>query len=1572
MSEYERIRSQKEHSHAVSVNHRALITRTLTKYPVNYALFRELLQNSADAKANTATIHFFSANSSSYATDISQIHSVPIKKLVFSNDGLDFVMDDWNRLKEIARGNPNETKIGAFGVGFYSVFELTDEPLVHSGSKIISFHYQGDQLQYKWADAKEAVKGAVIDLPYRAPGTLPNLVKFTAFLVQSFALVPLNKVLLKLDDIVLLELSKQSSTPFNLSLPQSLNAKSPNGMLKLASTSTTPFQLTVEYLNATQMRPISMSSGFFSIGKKLVESLLTKSDNPAERTKLVCFLRRTDAVLNVSISSSFRKKMIDTVMKAPPPQSTMSLLSFSKEELDNSDIKPPLSGYIFPTEFNDAKIFIGFPTKQSTAFKSHLALNQVVPTMERTAVDMSNAFVKDWNSELLYMAGVMARCVYEGELRDLAATAIPHQLAAAKYTMERFQFGTSAPDQMVGACIASGFWKCSKIMLLPTQMGILPSAQVRLAGDFGPLLRHVPVIEKNESNKVFVQHLVTAGYVKKVSFEEVVADLRRDPVSPDLLIAAAGWLENNRLDLPESKKRDFKCAIKVKLGDNRIQSFDNVSYFQNAFSVDPGLPIPESCVPYDVVELLGESRMSILGLKSLPLDVWAEFMVSDRDRLSNNASEFLATLNRSWHALHENVRDKIVSILSEQCCIPTIGGLKIPSDAYVAKIALFPSLPTVNDTVRASKSFLVDIGVRESVDMAFVLEALHNSSSGFKWTTQDLVDYLVDNSRALKKEDWVMLRQGAFYRDSKSKNLVQVHNLYMPAPELSKLGFPVLEWSRPWAADSPAANILGKLGLKSVPGPVELFERALERNLVPTAIKFYLSSYEETSYYASLRRADLPIVPSNNTYSRPSSCFADKEVTHFGLAAIDEKYIPYAKKFGVSRKPPLKMLLDYLIEHPPRTMAEGDAMFGYLSKRGEDFSAQDIRRCSESPLIPVKPSQKLFARPSEVYLNVSDAGDFKELFYFVDALPASLPFLLKIGMKQTPSLVEIAWQTVLNPQKVFSMINDADKYTALLAKFHYGWNELSRDKALVKAMESASFLLALRHGTSKDTDANEEGKACLAATHEVSIVDDIMIFNMFKQDVLTAPQDTTLELFYERLGVSKLSQILRESCQLGNAVEFKDRLEVQSHVRERLKLFLESTSKPRRIRPKDVDGIIVEFVTFIRIRQQLRNTREIQSEITALIHPNHPNKLLLTPDYNWFHVSQALTKAVTQKPDPESVIVLELQLSTDLMTLQKKGYNVNRILKKKEKVELELPSEPAPPETARDPAPPSVKELDAKAVKPENASLPTKRPTNKPVVQKDIRPPPAATANAPIQRNSLPPPGQERLPTSPSGAHGTLGKLKSFLSGKGPSTSSYQQDTGVKVPIDSGTQQSILKQAIRNCQPYSAAQLHSPDHVDKPTEAVNTCRDSGSKDLRLALRLDNEIALFIKNGMPGPTPQQLVYARHFNDILKRCSAIYECSYQTLNIYIGELSSIAFNFNGSLFFNLAVFYQQTQGPTWQPAVVLDYWYTVMAHELAHNVVSSHGAQHSFFSESYVQTYLSRLRAQRLPESAPSLQ
>lgn len=112
---------------SVTVNQRALIDKVLARYSSENTLLRELLQNSDDANATAVRITYESAANGG---DITKRLT---RRVIVRNNGQVFRREDWARLSRIAEGNPDEAKIGAFGVGFYSVFSICEDPFVTSG-----------------------------------------------------------------------------------------------------------------------------------------------------------------------------------------------------------------------------------------------------------------------------------------------------------------------------------------------------------------------------------------------------------------------------------------------------------------------------------------------------------------------------------------------------------------------------------------------------------------------------------------------------------------------------------------------------------------------------------------------------------------------------------------------------------------------------------------------------------------------------------------------------------------------------------------------------------------------------------------------------------------------------------------------------------------------------------------------------------------------------------------------------------------------------------------------------------------------------------------------------------------------------------------------------------------------------------------------------------------------------------------------------------------------------------------------------------------------------------------------
>ncbi|KAI7695102.1 hypothetical protein KC353_g17962, partial [Hortaea werneckii] len=245
--------SSQEEEEAVTVNTRALIDKVLARYSGEWTTLRELIQNAADAQAGKVSIRFETLPSASVPLPQSQdpsdhlrhvlLHHT-LKTLLVTNDGEVFGENDWQRLKRIAEGNPDETKIGAFGVGFYSVFADCETPFVSSGNQTMAFYWKKDSLFTRRGKLPndQATAGTTFLLDYRSQTTpVPPLLSLCQFLATSLTFVGLECIELHLDDWNILTLNKKMAPGANVSIPKDVNPKTRDGLMKIVD---------VEYQNA--------------------------------------------------------------------------------------------------------------------------------------------------------------------------------------------------------------------------------------------------------------------------------------------------------------------------------------------------------------------------------------------------------------------------------------------------------------------------------------------------------------------------------------------------------------------------------------------------------------------------------------------------------------------------------------------------------------------------------------------------------------------------------------------------------------------------------------------------------------------------------------------------------------------------------------------------------------------------------------------------------------------------------------------------------------------------------------------------------------------------------------------------------------------------------------------------------------------------------------------------------------------------------------------------------------------------------------------------------------------------
>ena len=581
---------------AVTVNTRALIDKVLARYSGEWTTLRELLQNAADAAAKKVVIRFETLPSPSVpvpqTSDASaQLRHVllnhTLKSTVIENDGEVFKGTDWARLKKIAEGNPDETKIGAFGVGFYSVFADSEEPFVSSGKEALAFYWKGDALFTKRLQLPNAQStNTTFMLPMRnATSPVPNLLSLCQFLTSSLTFVGLEGIDLWLDGWRILQLSKKSAPSMGIEIPKEVNRKTREGLMQVANVTREAAQLDARWLRAMEWKPQrAMSENndggfgqargiapptqslrtFFSrlapsSSNSLALEKLAKEEREAQnkisedllgQSSATMFVHVNKASVRASPNHTFSAELERATKKPPPKTTTISLLSASYDETTASSTSSSQRGA--PTIFDSflpvngkGRIFIGFTTNQTTGLNVHISTPSIIPTVERESIDLNNRFVRVWNVELLRVAGLVARISWGQEMIELreklsrtmkaagrekmAKEDVKALLPDALYLHNQYSWSETTPSNEVGSLMEEAFWTCNQKVAIATMstQGVLPASKVRTEPDDGlGFVDGIPVLPQALMEVGLVKKLIEYGVITEITVSDIKSELK--------------------------------------------------------------------------------------------------------------------------------------------------------------------------------------------------------------------------------------------------------------------------------------------------------------------------------------------------------------------------------------------------------------------------------------------------------------------------------------------------------------------------------------------------------------------------------------------------------------------------------------------------------------------------------------------------------------------------------------------------------------------------------------------------------------------------------------------------------------------------------------------------------------------------------------------------------------------------------------------------------------------------------------------------------------------------------------
>lgn len=919
-----------EDEEAVTVNTRALVDKILARYSGEYTTIRELIQNAADAKASKVTIQLETVPSRSVPVPQTTDQSALIKhtllhhtmnRIVITNDGEAFQAADWARLKRIAEGNPDETKIGAFGVGFYSVFADCEEPFVVSGRKTMAFYWKNNSLFTKSGQlpADQPTSDTEFLLNYRnEEAAVPDLLPLCKFLSTSLTFVDLGAIELRLDDWTILSLNKIRAPGVPVPLPNDIKTKTQEGMMKIVSVVHQSTQIDATWMNVVAWkqgaqwqvvptRPEKSSqavgglSGLFSKFTKATSNMtatraLKEKEAATARaveedlvgvSRATAFLRISTINVQTYVKPQFARDLERATKKPPPKHTRIEILTSSLDEA--TAFASTLSGTsqhkaqeLFASVLTSktGRIFIGFPTKQTTGLLCHISAPSVIPTVEREAIDLNAESVRTWNQEMLRVAGIACRISFAGDMADLkkelarkmssSGNKTPSKadldavVPAAAHIFQQYTAQDTTPEPRVGKIVQDAFWSCgSASMEILSTKGILPCTDVRILKEKLTFLDSIPSVPEQitQDANEFIYKLYTLGYLTELTVRDMQKELESRALDEQQLSEFLKWagkgLQSDDLDA-EVVHRLFRSAV-VNLGNSgdkdgkqtassqpRLLTLDQIDTFQGLNKIPAHMPVPPTTMPFRLVKDIPRQQMESFGWTDLNVVPWLRYIVSNASPTSNPeqtgvpnmcfdsdfASQVLAVLSKGWDNSSQSSKGTVVEIVSGMPVIPTKRGLRRPTEAYFTSVKIFDDLPTIVGLQGVKEKFLVALGVRKTIEINVVFDRLLAKSSDTeeaKWSFADLIKYFVSVRDDIPKGDLEKLRTASICpladptdTEKTKTRLVPVTELYQPEPEMRILRLPLLKWEGHWRENSMEGKFLRSIGLKPYPSALEL------------------------------------------------------------------------------------------------------------------------------------------------------------------------------------------------------------------------------------------------------------------------------------------------------------------------------------------------------------------------------------------------------------------------------------------------------------------------------------------------------------------------------------------------------------------------------------------------------------------------------------------------------------------------------------------------------------------------------------------------------------------------------
>ncbi|KAI1109780.1 hypothetical protein F5Y14DRAFT_392608 [Nemania sp. NC0429] len=561
------------------------------------------------------------------------------------------------------------------------------------------------------------------------------------------------------------------------------------------------------------------------------------------------------------------------------------------------------------------------------------------------------------------------------------------------------------------------------------------------------------------------------------------------------------------------------------------------------------------------------------------------------------------------------------------------------------------------------------------------------------------ISYLIENTEPLSEAEAEILRTTCIWKrevigDCKSDGKYRLNELFEPSDEHRELQVPILYLPRGYQQEGLEGRFFRPLGLKTyltMPELIKIITTAISNRdfvLRDHGLRYFVKHHRKNKYrnysFADETEKFLPTEDSPGEHAAPKECFTSEGAALLGFPILRKDLHGNAAKFQVAQDPPLSHCVDRLIRKPLKTKQHAEEVFAYLSSFCNEGLAAHRERLANSAIVPIFP--KLVAEntandadgedtpvihrtPPTCFIGSldKDVKELANLFCCEEFDGKAAQFLKFCGANDTPSANDIAKKFLEDPGRALEVVRSEEAYQQWFIWLGNKYRESGISDEIKRDMRTKRFLLTTRYHAQATTGR----ETYWALPQEAVVVDDSRLFEIYHKYFPSVPLNIVgraneVETFCLRLGCKILSSLVRESHEISPLIGANNVDSWRGTILLRSKIFLDDVRSYRRQVSWDElkDNLRVRLAESITMWFELDGVRHSERTTVVAVKEGKTYDVCIVADDDdiSYALALALAKLLVRTPTPTDTLLLESMFQKSLATLQRRGYDIDRIL----------------------------------------------------------------------------------------------------------------------------------------------------------------------------------------------------------------------------------------------------------------------------------------------------------------------